>query len=112
MKIGAPIREVRIPIGISDGVNVLEMLSIKRRYKEPNRSVNGKSFLKSGPTMNLPIWGTARPTHPIIPEIETEVATRIVVKEIIKPLSNFGFSPREIASSSPNEIMFSFHLKK
>lgn len=88
------------------------MLSIKSKYNEPKSIENGRSFLKSEPIKNLPMWGTARPTHPIIPEIETEVAVRIVVNIIIKPFKNFGFSPREIASSSPSDIMFNFHLKR
>ncbi len=66
--------EVRIPRGISVGTSRRARLSMIMRYADPIANVAGIRIRWSGPTSIRQIWGITRPTHPIIPQVETAAA--------------------------------------
>ncbi len=72
----------------------------------------GISFLLSGPVTNLTICGTRRPTKPMIPETETEIAasSEPVTRSI--NVTILVFTPRLDADRSPREIRLRSLAKK
>ena len=78
IKIGAPINDVTIPTGISDGeIIILEIVSDIRRKIPPIKILPGIEYRWSEPSNNLEILGTIKPTNEIIPAIETADAASI-----------------------------------
>ncbi len=75
---GAPIKDVTIPTGISEGeIIILEIVSETRRKIPPIKILPGMEYRWSEPSSNLEILGTINPTNEIIPAIETAEAARI-----------------------------------
>ena len=79
-----PNNPVIAEMGISDAVNVLEMMSVSTMNIEPNPMLNGIVLFVFLPTASLAMWGTTRPIHPIVPEKATELAVNKVAIPIIK----------------------------
>lgn len=93
-------------MGISWGRTALVMVSAQRRRDAPTSIETGTSLRLSGPVTNLTMWGTRRPTKPIIPETETEIAAR---REPVTSSINVTFlvsTPRLVADLSPRETRF------
>ena len=75
---GAPINDVTIPTGISDGeIIILEIVSDIRRKMPPIKILPGMEYRWSEPSSSLEIFGTINPTNEIIPAIDTAEAARI-----------------------------------
>jgi hypothetical protein len=69
---GAPIKEVTMPTGISAGeIIVLASVSDSNKKIEPSKIVHGILYLLSFPINSLEILGTISPTKEIIPAMET-----------------------------------------
>ena len=69
---GAPINDVTIPTGISEGdIIVLAIVSAITRNIDPSKIEQGMLYLLSLPIINLEILGTIKPTKEIIPATET-----------------------------------------
>ena len=75
MKTGAPINEVIIPTGISDGaITVRDIKSENTRKIEPKTIENGIENLQSAPIIKRAILGIISPTNEIIPATATAEA--------------------------------------
>ena len=75
---GAPIKDVTIPTGISEGeIIILEIVSETRRKIPPINMLPGMEYLWSEPSNNLEILGTISPTNEIIPASDTAEAASI-----------------------------------
>ncbi len=104
MNIGAPIKEVTIPTGISDGeIIVLAIVSEISKNVPPNNMLPIIEYLWSEPNNNFDIFGTISPTNEIIPAIETADAASNEVRTIDMYCNLFVFKPNETENSFPNE---------
>ena len=75
---GAPINDVTIPTGISDGdIIILEIVSDIRKKMSPITRLPVMEYRWSEPSSSLEIFGTINPTNEIIPAIETAEAARM-----------------------------------
>lgn len=84
IKIGVPKNPVTAERGISDAVNVLEIMSQIIANAAPNKIVSGMVFRASRPTQMRAIWGTTKPIHPTIPLYATDAAVSSVAVRIIR----------------------------
>lgn len=104
INIGAPIKEVTIPTGISEGeIIILAIESDISKNIPPNNMLPNIEYLWSEPKINLEILGTISPTNEIIPAIETADAANIEVNIIDTYCNLFVFKPKETESSFPSE---------
>lgn len=111
MKKGAPIIPVRIPSISSAEVNVLQKISIISIKIPPKTIAIGSIFLLSEPIIIRAVCGMTRPTHPIVPDRQTELAV-IKVEEIMNiPRVVCGLIPTDCASLSTSERTLSWYLK-
>ena len=101
--------DVSIPIGISVCVTLLDIVSTAVRNEAPRMIDAGTVFLASGPAIILAICGITSPTHPMIPLTATEDAVMRDAATIATALIAFVLTPRDSASSSGSESMFSLH---
>ena len=75
IKIGAPIKDVTIPTGISAGeIIVRASVSDTSKNIAPSKIEQGILYLLSLPIKSFEIFGTTSPTKDIIPAIETAAA--------------------------------------
>lgn len=75
MNTGAPMKDVTIPTGISDGeIIVLAIVSEITRNIEPSSIEHGMLYLLSLPIISFEIFGTINPTNEIIPATDTAEA--------------------------------------
>lgn len=106
---GAPAREVTTPTGNSvEPRAFLEIVSAQSIMRAPPAIALGSNFLCNGPTTNRIMWGTIKPTNPMIPQNDTiaEVATLDKANKMI--LTFFKGRPTDIADpSSSNRISIS-----
>lgn len=100
---GAPINEVRIPIGISAALILLAIVSTQTRKIEPSSPETGINFPWFAPQIPLAICGITRPTQPITPAIVTDAETRREATVKSRILNKFGLTPDNFACSSPRD---------
>lgn len=101
---GAPIKDVTIPTGISEGEMItLAIVSETSRKIPPINILPGIEYLWSEPNSNFDMFGTIRPTKEIIPAIETAEAASIEDKTIDIYWSLLVFNPKETDNSFPSE---------
>jgi len=105
-------RAVNTPMGISWGSTARVMVSAHKRSVAPASMEIGNSFLLSGPVRKRIIWGTSRPTNPIIPDMATLTAASMepVINRI--KVTFFRSTPKLMADRSPMEIRFKSLAKK
>ena len=104
MNIGAPINDVTIPTGISDGdIIVLAIVSDTRRNIPPSNILPGIVYLWSAPSSNLAMFGIIKPTKEIIPATDTADAASTEDKTIENICNLFVFKPNVCDISVPND---------
>lgn len=104
INIGAPIKEVTIPTGISDGeMMVLAITSDNNRNMPPIIILPGIVYLWSDPSKSLDTLGTISPAKEIIPAIDTAEADNKEAIIIEKYCNLLVFNPNDVDSSLPNE---------
>jgi hypothetical protein len=86
MKNGAPITPVKMPSISSAEVSVLQSISIMSIKIPPDIIAIGNIFLLSEPIIIRAVWGITRPTHPIVPDRQTELAVIKVDERMNIPL--------------------------
>ena len=107
-KNGAPMKAVRMPIGISAVVAVRETLSTMMRNVAPKSMEAGREYVALLPVILRAMCGTMRPTQPICPDTATALAVMRVLAPMATDLRSLVFTPRLLASSSDRDRMFSF----
>lgn len=113
IKTGAPIKDVTIPTGISDGdITVRATASATSKNIPPIIMLPGMEYLWSEPSKSFEMFGTISPAKEIIPAIETAEADNNEAAIIEKYCSLFVFKPKDIANSFPNDkTLYSFENK-
>lgn len=105
MNIGAPINDVTMPAGNSEGaITERAKASDSTSNEEPSNTEPGIIYLCPLPNINLEIFGIINPTNEIIPAIDTAAAASSEdnITEISCIL--FKFNPSVTDSSSPRYI--------
>ncbi len=92
-------------MGSSDGSNALVIVSAQSSKMAPEKKQAGISTRLSGPTMNRRRCGIIRPTKPIIPETETQIAviSEAAIRRILRVLS--VSTPKVSAVRDPKDII-------
>ena len=101
--------DVMIPTGISVFVRLRARVSHITIYILPMMAAPGSMNRWSGPSSIRAAWGIMRPTQAMIPTMDTDRAVMSVASSMNMILYFSGLIPRVRASSSPMEMMFSFH---
>lgn len=93
-------------MGISCGRTARVMVSANNNKIAPASMDSGISFRLSGPVINLTMCGTKRPTKPMIPETDTQIAA--IMDPVTKRMNVIFFrsTPRLVADLGPSEIRF------
>ena len=96
-------------IGISDAVTVLARSSTSRMKPDPNNIDIGMEVSWLTPAVRRAMWGMTSPTQETVPDTLTQQEVMRVATTIRTGRNSLTFTPREVASSSPNERTFRRH---
>jgi hypothetical protein len=113
IKRGDPPIAVIIPTGSSVAPKTtLESVSAVTIIKAPPRRENNKRFLCLGPTTRRMIWGTIKPTNPMIPQkaTVTEVARVVRMRRVRRIL--LTDTPTERADASSRRRISSSRVRR
>ena len=80
-----PIKPVTALRGISESVNVLDMISTKIINVPPKVTHKGIVLFASLPASKRTMCGMTNPIQDIVPQKQTEIAVKTVDKTIINP---------------------------
>ncbi len=98
----APIKEVTTPMGSSKGFsNIRAIRSASIRKVAPPNKEAGSSLLWFGPVSIRTMWGTTKPTNPIVPPMDTHTPISPETAIIMINFTLLTFTPICRAFSSP-----------
>uniref|UniRef100_A0A1I7WDM6 Uncharacterized protein n=1 Tax=Heterorhabditis bacteriophora TaxID=37862 RepID=A0A1I7WDM6_HETBA len=95
-----------MPSGSSIGARVRASVSAASRKLAPSSRLAGNNRRKSAPTSSRAMWGTTRPTQPMMPASDTAAAVHRVAAAINVQRSGVTATPSALASSSPRPSRF------
>ena len=105
IKNGPPITDITRPTGISYGVNKhLPIVSAIKSSIDPIVNENGIKYLWSEPIINLPIWGTIKPTKEIMSATPVLILAKNTATADIIILCLWISTPKLLAVLSPKLI--------